>query len=207
MPKRPLVLVVEDDDAMRASLETVLRDAGHEVRAFSCAEDLLSAEEVSKAGCVVSDVRLPGMDGLGLLRCLRGSGSDVPVVLITGHGDVPLAVAGMKAGAADFLEKPFDAESLLTILDDAVNIQGRKKGRLEATEAARRRLEGLTPREHEVLARLVAGNSNKEAAVLLGLSPRTVEYHRANILAKTRAKGLPELIRLVLEAQAAIEVP
>lgn len=188
---------------MRASLETVLRDAGHEVRAFSCAEDFLSAQAVSKAGCVVSDVRLPGMDGLGLLRCLRETGNDVPVVLITGHGDIPLAVMGMKAGAADFLEKPFDVESLLTAINDAVNVQGRKKGRLEAAEAARRRLDGLTPREQMVLAHLVAGNSNKEAAVLLGLSPRTVEYHRANILAKTRAKGLPELVRLVLEAQAA----
>lgn len=195
--------MVEDDDAMRASLETVLRDAGHEVRAFSCAEDFLSAQAVSKAGCVVSDVRLPGMDGLGLLRCLRETGNDVPVVLITGHGDIPLAVMGMKAGAADFLEKPFDVESLLTAINDAVNVQGRKKGRLEAAEAARRRLDELTPREQMVLAHLVAGNSNKEAAVLLGLSPRTVEYHRANILAKTRAKGLPELVRLVLEAQAA----
>lgn len=195
--------MVEDDDAMRASLETVLRDAGHEVRAFSCAEDFLSAQAVSKAGCVVSDVRLPGMDGLGLLRCLRETGNDVPVVLITGHGDIPLAVTGMKAGAADFLEKPFDVESLLTAINDAVNVQGRKKGRLEAAEAARRRLDELTPREQMVLAHLVAGNSNKEAAVLLGLSPRTVEYHRANILAKTRAKGLPELVRLVLESQAA----
>jgi len=188
---------------MRASLETVLRDAGHEVRAFSSAEDFLSAKVVSEAGCVVSDVRLPGMDGLGLLRCLRESGSDLPVVLITGHGDIPLAVAGMKAGAADFLEKPFDVESLLTAVGGTVDVQDQKKGKLEAAEAARRRLEVLTPREHEVLARLVACDSNKEAAALLGLSPRTVEYHRANILAKTRAKGLPELVRLVLEAQAA----
>jgi two-component system response regulator FixJ len=200
MPDKGLVFVVEDDDPMRESLATVLRDAGYGVRAYSNAEEFISATAANGTGCVVSDIRMPGMDGLALLRRLRDGQKMWPVVLITGHGDIALAVAAMKAGAADFLEKPFDAESLLAAVDSALTAERRTNGKREAAEAARRRLEGLTPRECEVLERLVAGDSNKQVASQLSLSPRTVEFHRAHIMAKTGVKGLPELVRLFMEA-------
>lgn len=203
MASKGLVHIVDDDDAMRESLAAILEDAGYQVRAYPHAEDFLTLGAATPTGCVVSDVRMPGMDGLTLLRRLRAEQSALPLVLITGHGDVPLAVAAMKAGAVDFLEKPFEAESLLAAVEAALRARASETGEMEAVQAARRRLEALTPRELEVFERLVAGNSNKEAAAKLGLSPRTVEFHRAHIMDKTGAKGLPDLVRLWMTAQAA----
>lgn len=195
-----VVHVVEDDRAMRESLVELLEEAGYRVRAHASAEHLLALGADAPQGCVVSDVRMPGMDGLALLRSLRAAGSALPLVLITGHGDVAMAVTAMKAGAVDFLEKPFEADALLAAIETALRVGARGSG-AEDGEAARTRLKALTAREHDVLAHLVAGRSNKEAAARLGISPRTVEFHRAHIMDKTQAKGLPELVRLWLAAR------
>jgi two-component system response regulator FixJ len=192
--------VVDDDDAMRESLVALLEDAGYDARAYASAEQLLARRRL-EPGCVVSDIRMPGMDGLTLLRTLRAEGRELPLILITGHGDVPLAVAAMKAGAVDFLEKPFDAEALHAALATGLRQQAHPASRKIDSAAARRSLEMLTPREREVLERLVEGESNKEAAARLGVSHRTVEFHRAHIIEKTGAKGLPDLVRLWLAAQ------
>ena len=194
------IYVVDDDDAMRESLVALLEDAGYEARAYASAEQLLARGPV-EPGCIVSDIRMPGIDGLTLLRTLRAQGSELPLILITGHGDVPLAVAAMKAGAVDFLEKPFDAESLHIALETGLRQQARPASQREDGESARRSLELLTPREREVLEQLVEGESNKEAAAKLGVSHRTIEFHRAHIMEKTGAKGLPDLVRLWLAAR------
>jgi two-component system response regulator FixJ len=200
MIERRTIHVVEDDDDMRESVVALLEDTGYRVSAFPSAEAFLARDEARDAGCVVSDIRMPGMDGLALLRRLREQGGAPPVVLITGHGDVPLAVAAMKEGAVDFLEKPFSAESLLAAVEAGLRAQREQASEAQAAEGARRRLEALTGRELEVLARLVEGEANKVAAARLGISPRTVEFHRAHIMDKTGAKGLPELVRLWLAA-------
>jgi len=202
MASKELVHVVEDDDAMRESLVAVLEDAGYEVRAYPNAEGFLAVGVATRTGCVVSDVRMPGMDGLTLLRRLRAKRSALPLVLITGHGDVSLAVTAMKAGAVDFLEKPFEPENLLAAVEAALRAQASEIGEMEAVQAACRQLERLTPRELEVFECLIAGKSNKEAAATLGLSPRTVEFHRAHIMEKTGAEGLPGLVRLWVAARA-----
>jgi two-component system, LuxR family, response regulator FixJ len=201
MANQRIVHVVDDDDAMRESLATLLEDAGHPVRAYASAEAFLAAGGARDGGCVVSDVRMPGMDGLALLRHLRASGSACPLILITAHGDVPLAVAAMKAGAVDFIEKPFEAEALLSAVQAGLRQRRGNTAEADPGEAARRRLEVLTPREAEVLERLIAGESNKVAAATLGISPRTVEFHRARVMEKTGARGLPDLVRLWLAAR------
>jgi two-component system response regulator FixJ len=191
--------VVDDDEAMRESLVALLEDIGYRTCAYASAEDLLARGEL-ETGCVVSDVRMPGMDGLTLLRKLHTEGVGLPLILITGHGDIPLAVAAMKAGAVDFLEKPFEAGALIRAIEAGLRRQPSGALEGEDSEAARRYLEMLTPREREVLERLVAGESNKEAAAKLGVSHRTVEFHRAHIMEKTGAKSLPDLVRLWLAA-------
>jgi two-component system, LuxR family, response regulator FixJ len=200
MHSESVIHVVEDDRPMRESLVELLEESGYRVCAHAAAEELLALGAAAPQGCVVSDVRMPGMDGLALLRSLRAAGSALPLVLITGHGDVSMAVTAMKAGAVDFLEKPFEADALLAAIETALRV-GARGSDAEDGEAARARLKALTPREHEVLAHLVAGRSNKESAAKLGISPRTVEFHRAHIMDKTQARGLPELVRLWLAAQ------
>lgn len=198
MAKESVIHVVEDDESMRDSLVELLEEAGYTVRAYARAEDLLARGSAIEPGCVVSDVRMPGMDGLTLLQRLRASGSALPLMLMTGHGDISMAVTAMKAGAVDFLEKPFEADALLAAVGAALRL--RSSDADEDAEVARRRLLKLTAREYEVFKHLVTGKSNKEAAAKLGISPRTVEFHRAHIMEKTAAKGLPELVRLWLTA-------
>jgi len=192
-----IIHVVEDDQPMRDSLVALLEEAGYTVRAYARAEDLRARGTAIESGCVVSDVRMPGMDGLTLLRRIRGSGSALPLMLITGHGDISMAVAAMKAGAVDFLEKPFEADALLSAVETAMRVGS---SNVENSEAARRSLQKLTAREHEVFEHLVSGLSNKESAAKLGISPRTVEFHRAHIMEKTAAKGLAGLVRLWIAA-------
>jgi two-component system response regulator FixJ len=200
MPNDWVIHVVEDDEPMRDSLVELLEEAGYKALAYASGEELLARGPAAEPGCVVSDMRMPGIDGLTLLRRLRADGCGLPLILITGHGDIPMAVNAMKAGAIDFLEKPFEADALLSAIAMALRIRS-SGAAAEDGEAARRRLEKLTLREHEVLEHLVAGKSNKEAAEKLGVSPRTVEFHRANIMEKTGAAGLPELVRLWLAAR------
>jgi len=197
MPNERLAHVVEDDQAMRDSLAMLLDEARYKVRAYAAAEDLLAVGAAIEPGCVISDVRMPGMDGLALLQHLRVNGLAVPVILITGYGDIPMAVTAMKAGAIDFLEKPFKSNSLLTAVETAFRFRAGNAD-AEDAEAAWRRVEKLTSREHEVLDHLAAGRSNNEVAAKLGISPRSVELYRAHIIEKTEAKSLPDLVRLWL---------
>ncbi len=193
-----IVHVIDDDDAVRDSLSFLLKSAGISVRTYGSAGAFLSALPSITATCVITDIRMPDIDGITLLRRLRESGNTVPVIVITGHGDVPMAVEAMKLGAADFFEKPFDDESLLatvrTILD-----RDDDRARTTALQAEiRQRMTSLSEREHQVLDGLVAGKPNKIIAHELGISPRTVEIYRANVMTKMQAGSLSELVRMAI---------
>ena len=191
------VFVVDDDDAMRDSLDFLLSSAGCAVRTFEAAERLLEALADSNCGCVVSDVRMPGIDGLELLRRIKAARPGLPVVIITGHGDVPLAVEAMKLGAADFVEKPFDDERLIGVVQAA--LAGAPREADPANEIGAR-VASLSPRERQVLDGLVAGLSNKAIARNYDISPRTVEVYRANLMAKMQAGSLSDLVRMAMRA-------
>jgi two-component system response regulator FixJ len=196
----PIVHVIDDDEAMRESLAFLLDSAGLAARTYESGEAFLEGSAQPATGVVVTDVRMPGLTGLELVARLRSAGSIAPVIVITGHGDVPLAVEAMKAGVADFLEKPFDDAALLDAIREALEDASRaRRGdaeriRLQAVLAA------LSPREREVMDRVVEGKLNKTIAFELGISPRTVEVYRANVMSKTGARGLSELVRMVLVA-------
>jgi len=193
------VHVVDDDAAMRDSLRVLLEAAGFVVRAFDSAGALLAAAPTA-VGCVLTDVRMPDIDGLALLRRLREQGISLPVIVMTGQGDIAIAVQAMKAGAVDFLEKPFTDDALLEAIGRALE-QGERLREIAATSAeAASRLATLTPREREVFDLLVTGLPNKAIANTLGASPRTIEVHRARVLEKLKAHSLPDLVRLLLAA-------
>jgi two-component system response regulator FixJ len=191
------VFVVDDDEAMRDSFDFLLSSAGCAVRTFEAAERLLEALTDGNCGCVVSDVRMPGVDGLELLRRLKAARPSLPVVIITGHGDVPLAVEAMKLGAADFVEKPFDDERLIGVVQAA--LAGAPREADPSTEIGGR-VASLSPRERQVLDGLVAGLSNKAIARAHDISPRTVEVYRANLMAKMQAASLSDLVRMAMRA-------
>jgi two-component system response regulator FixJ len=195
-----VVHVIDDDEAVRESLAFLLDTADVRVRTYESATAFLDASPVIDGGCVITDVRMPDMDGLELLRRLRMRGVTSPVIVITGHGDVPLAVEAMKLGASDFLEKPFDDEVLLAAVKAALE-RTRESGEREAFQAAiLERLATLSPRERQVLDGLVAGQPNKTIAFDLGISPRTVEIYRANVMTKMQATSLSDLVRMSLIA-------
>jgi two-component system response regulator FixJ len=191
------VFVVDDDDAMRDSLDFLLSSAGCAVRTFESAERLLEALTDSNCGCVVSDVRMPGIDGLELLRRIKAARPSLPVVIITGHGDVPLAVEAMKLGAADFVEKPFDDERLIGLVQAALAGAPRE---VDPANEIGVRVASLSPRERQVLEGLVGGQSNKAIARAYDISPRTVEVYRANLMAKMQAASLSDLVRMAMRA-------
>ncbi|WP_300573249.1 response regulator FixJ [Phenylobacterium sp.] len=192
-----VVHVIDDDEAMRQSLAFLLDTAGLNPLMYESAPQFLEALDRAPAGVIVTDIRMPEMTGLELVRRLKARGAPHPVIMITGHGDVPLAVEAMKAGVVDFLEKPFDDESLLSAIRAAQDI-GAGESQDPERERIRSILDSLSPREHEVLAGVVDGKLNKVIAHELGISPRTVEVYRANVMSKTGARGLSELIRMVL---------
>lgn len=194
------VFVVDDDADVRDSISVLLESAGMTVVSFPSGKQFL-AEAASAQGCLVADIRMPDMSGLELQDELVSRKVELPVIIITGHADVPLAVRAMKAGAVDFLEKPFDDELLLDSIRRALDMGSRSRTRSAESQAARQMLELLTPRERLVLDKLVTARSNKVAAHELGISPRTVEIHRAHIMDKTRASNLSDLVRLVLTAE------
>lgn len=196
MTRESIVHVIDDDDAMRDSLHFLLDSAGFAVRTYSSALDFLGQADGSAQGCILTDVRMPGMNGLELARRLKAAGSEAPIVMITGHGDVALAVESMKAGVADFLEKPFDDEALLRAIKDAMS----RTARAADLDPFKQLLDSLSPREVEVLRGVVDGKANKVIAYDLGISPRTVEVYRANVMTKTRAGGLAELVRMAMQA-------
>ena len=200
MASEPVIHVVDDDDAVRDSLRFLLETEGFSVRTYETALQLLDAADHLEPGCIVTDVRMPSMSGLELVRRLGAMGVDLPVVVMTGHGDVPLAVEAMKAGVVDFIEKPFDHEVMLAAIRAALAKTRGRPADDPQIAAIRARLEGLSARETEVLDRLVAGKPNKIIAYELGISPRTVEVYRANVMTKTQAGSLSELVRMSLLA-------
>ncbi len=195
-----LVHVIDDDEAVRDSLALLLDAAGIAVRTHASATAFLALAPTLGAGCVLTDVRMPDLDGLDLQRKLTEAGVTLPVIVMTGHGDVPLAVAALKAGAADFLEKPFDDKRLIAAVRTALSA-GREAWRHASARAQiAARVASLTPREREVLNLLVVGSPNKTIAYDLGASPRTVEVHRARVMEKMGARSLAELVRMMIGA-------
>ncbi|KQO74798.1 response regulator FixJ [Methylobacterium sp. Leaf89] len=190
-----LVHVVDDDPAMRDSVGFLLDTAGFEIALYEAGTDLLDTLVKPARGCVLTDIRMPGVDGLELLRRLRACGHTLPVVVMTGHGDVQLAVEAMKLGACDFIEKPFDDEALVQALRSALNRGGAAKVVDPTLDEFVRRVGTLSDRERQVMDQLVAGGSSKDIGRTLDISPRTVEIYRAKLMAKTQAASLQELVR------------
>jgi two-component system response regulator FixJ len=201
MPSENAVVhVIDDDEAMRQSLAFLLEAAGMEVQTYESAVAFLEVAPAVKAGCVITDVRMPGLSGVELLRQLRERKLGIPVIVITGHGDVPLAVEAMKIGAMDFLEKPFDDEALLASVRSALNQLDQDQKRQAERSDIEGRLATLSNRERDVLQGLVAGLANKQIAYDLGISPRTIEIYRANLMTKMEAGSLSALVRMALIA-------
>lgn len=200
---RATVFVVDDDIAVRDSLSLLIGSMGLKVETFACADDFLTAYEPGAAGCLLLDIRMPGMSGTELHEELNRRGYHVPVIFITGHGDISMAVRAMQHGAVDFIEKPFNDQQLLDRINQAL-VQD-KQARIDNAEmsAIGERLKALTPRETEVMRRVVAGEANKRIALDLGLSERTIEIHRAKVMAKTGAATLAELVKMVARYDAA----
>jgi two-component system, LuxR family, response regulator FixJ len=199
MPPEPsIVHVIDDDEALRESLTFLLRTADLEAKSYASAAAFLDVLPLAGLSCIVTDIRMPGMSGLDLLRRLRELGSSIPVIVITGHADVPLAVEAMKFGAVDFLEKPFDDRILLESVRTALR-QHAGEAKLQGERAEiEARVAALSPRERDVLGGLVAGRANKQIAFDLGISPRTVEIYRANLMNKMKAGSLSDLVRMAL---------
>jgi two-component system response regulator FixJ len=197
-----VVHVIDDDDAVRDSLAFLLLAAGMVVRTHSSALAFLDNLPESNAGCIVTDIRMPGMTGLELMNRLRAMDNTTPVVIITGHADVPLAVQAMKAGVVDFIEKPFGDAAILETLRNVLRANDEHRDREAERNALSARVASLSPRELQVLERLVAGQPNKAIAHELEISPRTVEVYRANVMSKMRANSLSELVRMTLTANS-----
>jgi two-component system response regulator FixJ len=200
MPNDQTVHVIDDDDAARDSLAFLFRTAQVDVRTYSSATDFLAAAPAIKSGCVVTDVRMPQMDGLELLRRLKQLDVTLPVIVVTGHGDIPLAVEAMKTGALDFFEKPFSDEAMLAAVRRALGRDRQERAREADRDALKERIASLSARERQVLEGLVAGKPNKIIAFDLGISARTVEIYRANVMTKMNAGSLSELVRMALTA-------
>ena len=198
MPSNPVVHVIDDDDAARDSLAFLLDSAQIDVRTYESATAFLAAAKPSLSGCIITDVRMPEMTGIELLRRLRENGNDIPVIVITGHGDIPLAVEAMKYGATDFFEKPFDDEALLKAVRAAFNRLEGTAQKMAERAALAERLATLSNRERQVLEGLVAGKANKIIAFDYDISPRTVEIYRANVMTKMQAASLSELVRMAI---------
>ncbi len=202
MPNRPPIHIVDDDEAARESLAFLLGAAGHAVKTFDSAGAFLEALAGMAVSCVVTDIRMPEIGGLELMRRLTADGHRFPVIMITGHGDVPLAVEAMKLGAFDFLEKPFDDDTMIAAISAALDrAETDIESQRESFEIGQR-LHGLSPRERQVLEELVVGRPNKAIGRDLGISPRTVEIYRAKVMDKMKASSLSELVRLAVRVES-----
>jgi two-component system response regulator FixJ len=197
---KAVVHVIDDDEAMRQSLAFLLGTVGMKVQTYESAMAFLAVAPEIKSGCIITDVRMPEVSGLDLLRRVRELELGIPVIMITGHGDVPLAVEAMKIGALDFLEKPFDDEVLLASVRSALTQLDQDQRRQTERSDIQGRLETLSNRERDVLQGLVAGHANKQIAYDLGISPRTIEIYRANLMTKMQASSLSNLVRMALIA-------
>jgi FixJ family two-component response regulator len=198
----PLIYVVDDDAAVRDSLTLLLRAVGLTGQAFSSAAEFLQNYDPEQHGCLVADIRMPGMSGLDLQDELNRLGAHIPLIFITGHGDVPMAVDAMKSGALDFIEKPFRDQELLDRVNQAVSWDKERRTRNLETLAIRERLAALTPRETEVMERVVQGQANKVIAMDLGVSQRTVEIHRARVMEKMEVRSVAKLVHAVEAAKS-----
>ncbi len=191
-----IVFVVEDDESMRGALSRLIRSVGLTVETFTSGQEFLNHQLPEDPCCLVLDIRLPGLSGLQLQERLKGRGITMPIIFITGHGDVPMSVQAMKGGAVDFLQKPVNDQQLLDAVHRALSRDRKERSQRARTLAIRGRYEMLTPREQEVLSLVVSGLRNKEIAAGLGASERTVKVHRARVMEKMRAESLPHLVRL-----------
>jgi len=196
----PTVFVVDDDQAIRHAMELLLRSVGLRHRIFHSGDEFLEQYSPEDAGCLVLDIRMPGMGGLELQRKLTELGSTLPIIFITGHGDVPMAVKAMQEGAVDFIQKPFRDQELLDRVHDALRTDEERRGEREEQAGIAARLDKLTKREREVMDLVVTGKPNKVIAYDLGVSQRTVEIHRARVMEKMQAKSLAELVRMQMKA-------
>jgi two-component system, LuxR family, response regulator FixJ len=201
MSDQQIVHVIDDDDALRDSVRLFLVNEGLSVKTYGSANEFLAGLEALQSGCIVTDVRMPGMSGMELLAHIAARGLSLPVVVITGHADVPLAVRAMKQGAIDLLEKPFKAEELIAAVRRGLALGKDAHLNGASAEVAHARRAMLSVRENEVLDRLIKGQPNKIIAYEMGISPRTVEVHRANVMKKTQAGSLSELVRMFLNAE------
>ena len=202
MKEKPAsVFVVDDDDAVRTSLKLLLKSVGQPAEAYASAQEFLDAFDPDRPGCLVLDIRMPGMSGLELQGKLNEMHAMTPIVFITGHGDVPMAVEAMQNGAVDFIQKPFRDQDLLDRINQALEKDKENRAGLLARDEIRRRIDTLTPREREVLDLVTQGKANKVVAGDLNVSQRTVEIHRARVMEKMGASSLAHLVRMVLEAE------
>ena len=200
---RQTVFVVDDDDAVRDSLEMLLRSVGLEVETYASADEFLGSHDARRAGCLVLDIRMPGISGLDLQHRLCEMGALLPIIFITGHGDVPMAVKAIQDGAVDFIQKPFHDQALLDRIQQALRLDAERRQQIEQRAAIDRRFTRLSPRERQVLDLVVAGNANKVIAGRLGLSQRTVEIHRAKVMEKMEADSLAHLVRMAMQVAGA----
>jgi two-component system, LuxR family, response regulator FixJ len=195
------VFIVDDDEAVRDSLGLLLRSVGFRARCYAGAKDFLKAFDPRDYGCLVLDIRMPGMTGLELQKHLAEIGCNIPIVFITGHGDIPMAVEAVRQGAVDFLQKPFQDQELVDRINDAMKLAAeQREGELERLEILDR-IESLTAREKQVMGQVVLGKANKVIAGDLGVSQRTVEIHRARVMEKMQANSLAHLVRMVMVAE------
>jgi two-component system CheB/CheR fusion protein len=197
---RSFVYLIDDNDELRSTMRELLEYSGHTVEAYPSSEAFLAAYQSDIGVCLVVDARLPGLDGMALLQQLKMQGQSMPSIMITGFGDITMAVDAMKAGAIDFIEKPVSPKMLLAAIERAVALSRDKNAQSDWQSAAKQRLASLTPRERQVMDLVIAGRPNKIISADLDLSQRTVEKHRAAIMHKTKSKSLSDLVRLVITA-------
>ena len=198
MQAKPIVHIVDDDSAIRDSLSLLMKSVGFEVRTYVSAERFLEQADLESPGCLVADVRMQGMSGLELQQVLNERGIKLPVIIITGHGDVPMAVQAMKAGAVDFLEKPYDNDLLITRIKQCLKEASKEQDKESEVAEAKIKLAQLTPREQEVMNLLVEGKHNKAIATEMNISVRTAEAHRAKVMKKLQADSLSDVVRIAL---------
>jgi len=196
--RKPVIYIVDDDDGMRRALTVLMTTVGYQPVAFARPAEFLAKYDPNQASCLVLDVRMPEMSGLEVQQQLNRSGALIPVILMTGHGDIPMAVQAMKDGAFDFLQKPFRDQELLDRINAALKQDAQNRESVERLADLRQRSESLTPREREVMALVVDGKANKVIAIDLGLSERTVEIHRANVMEKMAARSVAHLVKMHL---------
>jgi FixJ family two-component response regulator len=199
------VYVVEDDEAVRDSLELLLKSDGKSVKTYDNATSFLKDYSEKMAGCIVLDIRMPGMDGMELQRKLNEKHSILPIIFVTGHGDVPMAVDAMKEGAVDFIQKPYREEALLEKIGAALAQDIEQRKTLGEKQEILRRVKSLTPREHEIMDRMIEGQANKVIAIELEISQRTVEIHRSRVMHKMGTHSLAHLVRMILSVKDLID--